>query len=109
LVNNKKWEALPGDLKEVVLAANDTAMARALPKWLLADCEAVEKIKKEGKVQIIRFPKEMQQEVLEKFVQKYDGQKDPFFQKVWKSQKEFMKLYNPYMNLQKVDAHVTIK
>ena len=51
----------------------------------------------------------MQQEILEKFVQKYDGQKDPMFQKVWKSQKDFMKVYNPYMDLQKVDAQVTIK
>ena len=46
---------------------------------------------------------------MEKFVQKYDGQKDPMFQKVWKSQKDFMKLYNPYMKLQAVDAAVDIK
>jgi hypothetical protein len=31
------------------------------------------------------------------------------FQKVWKSQKDFMKVYNPYMDLQKVDAQVSIK
>jgi TRAP-type mannitol/chloroaromatic compound transport system substrate-binding protein len=109
LVNNKKWEALPGDLKEVVLAANDTAMARALTKWLWDDAKAVQDIKAKGKIEIIRFPKEMQQEVLEKFVQKYEAQKDPMFQKVWKSQKDFMKVYNPYMDLQKVDAQVTIK
>jgi TRAP-type mannitol/chloroaromatic compound transport system substrate-binding protein len=108
-VNNKKWEALPDDLKEVVLAANDTAMARSLTKWLWDDAKAVKDIKAKGKIEIIRFPKEMQQEILEKFVQKYDGHKDPFFQKVWKSQKDFMQVYNPYMDLQKVDAQVTVK
>ena len=109
LINNKKWEELPKDLKEVVLAANDTSMARALTRWLWDDVKAVQGIKEKGKVQIIKFPKEMQQEVLEKFVQKYDAQKDPMFQKTWKSQKEFMKQYNEYMDLQKVDAKVEIK
>jgi TRAP-type mannitol/chloroaromatic compound transport system substrate-binding protein len=109
LVNNKKWDALPADLKEVVKAACDTEMARALTNWLVADCQAVQKIKKEGKVSIMRFPKEMQQDVLERFLKKYDAQKDPMFQKVWKSQKEFMKMYNPYMKLQSVDAEVEIK
>jgi TRAP-type mannitol/chloroaromatic compound transport system substrate-binding protein len=109
LINNKSWDSLPADLKEVVLAANDTSMARSLTRWLWDDCKAVADIKAKGKVEIIRYPKEMQQVILEKFVQKYDDQKDPIFQKVWKSQKDFMKVYNPYMDLQKVDAQVTIK
>ena len=109
LVNNKKWDALPADLKEVVKAACDTQMARALTHWLYADCQAVQKIKKEGKVTILRFPKAMQQDVLERFVKKYDAQKDPMFKKTWESQKAFMRVYNPYMKLQSVDAEVTIK
>lgn len=109
LVNNKKWDALPADLKEIVKAANDTSMARALTHWLVADAAAVERIQKEGKVTIMKFPKEMQQEILEKFLVKYDGQKDKMFQKIWQSQKTFMKHYNPYMKLQSVDAEVTIK
>lgn len=109
LVNNKKWDALPPDLKEVVKAACDVQMARGLTHWLLEDCKAVEKIKKEGKVTILRYSKEMQKDILERFVKKYDEHKNPMFQKVWKSQKEFMKLYNPYMKLQGVEAEVTIK
>ncbi|MDH4265442.1 MAG: TRAP transporter substrate-binding protein DctP [Deltaproteobacteria bacterium] len=109
LVNNKKWDALPADLKEVVKAACETSMARSLTRWLLEDCKAVQKIKAEGKVTIVRFPKAMQQDILERFVKKYDAQKDPMFQKVWKSQKELMKIYNPYMKLQSVDAEVEVK
>ena len=109
LVNNKKWDALPADLKEVVKAANDTQMARALTNWLYDDAKAVERIKKEGKLTIIKFPKEMQQDILERFVKKYDAQPDKMFHKVWESQKAFMRVYNPYMKLQAVDAEVTIK
>ncbi len=109
LVNNKKWETLPADLKEVVLAANDTAMARSLTRWLWDDCKAVERIKKEGKVTFISYPKEMQQDILERFVKKYDTHTDKMFQKVWKSQKDFMKVYNPYMKLQNVEAEIEIK
>jgi TRAP-type mannitol/chloroaromatic compound transport system substrate-binding protein len=108
MINPKKWGALPDDLKEVVKAASDMALAHALTKWLVADCEAVQKFKEYG-TQIVKFPKEMQQEVLEKFVDKYDNYKDPMFQKVWQSQKKFLKLYTPYMELQKVDAKVEVK
>jgi hypothetical protein len=51
----------------------------------------------------------MQQEILDRFVAEYDAVKDPMFQKVWKSQKEFIKIYVPYMKLQQVDAEVKLK
>jgi TRAP-type mannitol/chloroaromatic compound transport system substrate-binding protein len=109
LVNNKKWEALPVDLKEIVLAACDVQMARGLAQWLLEDAKVVEKFKKEGKLTILRFPKEMQQDVMEKFLKKYDAHPDKMFQKTWQSQKAVMKIYNPYMKLQSVEAEVSVK
>ena len=60
------------------------------------------------KAEVIKFPEEMQQHILERFVEKYNAQKDPMFQKVWKSQKEFLALYTPYMELQSVDAEVDV-
>jgi TRAP-type mannitol/chloroaromatic compound transport system substrate-binding protein len=107
MINPKKWQELPDDLKEIVKGAADMGMARALPGWLMEDCRAIEKFKAYG-TQISKFPKEMQQEILEKFVAKYNAQKDPMFQKVWQSQKTFLKLYTPYMDLQKVDANVDV-
>jgi TRAP-type mannitol/chloroaromatic compound transport system substrate-binding protein len=107
LINPKKWEALPDDLKEVVKAASDAAVTRALTGWLRDDCLAVQKFKETG-TEVIKFPQEMQQEILDKFVEKYNAQKDPMFQKVWKSQKDFLKIYTPYMGLQKVDAQVDV-
>lgn len=107
IINPKKWKELPDDLKEIVKAAADAGVAHALTGWLLDDCKAVQTFREKG-VEIVKFPAKMQQEVLNRFVEKYNAQKDPMFQKVWKSQKEFLKIYTPYMELQKVDAKVDV-
>jgi TRAP-type mannitol/chloroaromatic compound transport system substrate-binding protein len=107
LINPKKWAALPDDLKAVVVGAADMGVTHALTGWLLDDCRAVQKFKDTG-TEVVKFPPEMQQEILDKFVEKYNSQKDPMFQKVWKSQKEFMKTYTPYMDLQNVEAKVDV-
>jgi TRAP-type mannitol/chloroaromatic compound transport system substrate-binding protein len=109
LVNNEKWNALPADLKEIIKGACDVAMAISLTNWTLDDAKAAKLLKDQGKVTVVKYSKEMQQEILDKFVAEYDAVKDPMFQKVWKSQKEFMKIYVPYMKLQQVDAEVKLK
>jgi TRAP-type mannitol/chloroaromatic compound transport system substrate-binding protein len=107
MINPKKWKALPDDLKQVVIAASDMAVAHQLTAWIVADCKSIEQIQA-SKAKIVKFPKQMQQEILDKFVAKYNAQKDPHFQKVWKSQKNFLKLYAPYMKLQSVEAEVDV-
>jgi TRAP-type mannitol/chloroaromatic compound transport system substrate-binding protein len=109
LINNEKWDALPPDLKEIVKGACDASMARSLTHWLLDEAKAVKMIKDQGKVTVVKYSKEMQQEILDKFVAQYDAVKEPMFQKVWDSQKEFMKIYVPYMKLQQVEAEVKLK
>jgi TRAP-type mannitol/chloroaromatic compound transport system substrate-binding protein len=109
LINNEKWEVLPSDLKEIVKGACDTAMTRSLTNWLLDDAKAINLLKDQGKVTVVKYSKEMQQEVLDKFVAQYDAVKDPMFQKVWKSQKEFIQIYVPYMKLQEIDAEIKLK
>ena len=109
IVNSGKWETLPPDLKEIVKGACDTAMVRSLTQWMVLDARAVQALKDAGKVTIMKYPKDMQQEILDKLVPQYDANPDPMFQRVWKSQKEFMKGYVPYMKLQQVDAEVQLK
>lgn len=108
MVNPRKWKELPDDLKAIVRRAADASIFRAFPEMLLGDSKASQKFKELG-VQIIKFPPEMQKDVLERFIKKYDKHPDKMFQKVWKSQKEFLKVYTPYMELQKVDAKVEVK
>ena len=109
IVNNGKWDALPSDLKEIVKGACDAAMTRSLTRWAMDDARVIKMLKDEGKVNVTKFPKEVQQEILDKFVAHYDAIQDPMFQKVWKSQKEFIKIYVPYMRLQQVDVEVKLK
>lgn len=109
IVNDQKWDALPPDLKEIIKGACDAAMARSLTKWAMDDAKVIKMLGDEGKVNITKFSKEIQQEILDRFVAQYDAVKDPVFQKVWKSQKEFMKIYVPYMRLQQADAEVRLK
>lgn len=109
LINNGKWDSLPSDLKEIIRGACDAAMTRSLSNWILDDAKAIHLIKDQGKVTVLKYSKEMQQEIMDKFVAQYDAVKDPLFQKVWKSQKEFMKIYVPYMKLQEVEAEVNLK
>jgi TRAP-type mannitol/chloroaromatic compound transport system substrate-binding protein len=109
IVNNQKWDALPSDLKEIIKGACDAAMARSLTKWAMDDAKVVKMLKDDGKVNVMKFSKEVQQEIIDRFVAHYDAVQDPMFQKVWKSQKEFMKIYVPYMRLQQVDADAKLK
>ena len=108
-VNNEKWEALPADLKIIVMEACNTANAKSLTHWLLEEARAIKLLKEQGKPAIMKFSPQMQQEILNRLLAQYDAVPDPLFQKVWKSQKEFMKIYVPYMELQKVDAVVNVK
>jgi TRAP-type mannitol/chloroaromatic compound transport system substrate-binding protein len=109
LVNQDKWNNLPSDLKEIVRGACDSAMAQSLSKWVMDDVNSIKMLKEEGKTELFKFPPELQQEILDKYIVQYDAIKDPLFQKVWKSQQEFMKSYVPYMKLQQVDAEVKLK
>ena len=109
IVNNQKWETLPPDLKEIVKGVSDAAMTRAFAQWALDDAKALKMLKEEGKVEVTKFSKEIQQEILDRFIARYDAVQDPMFQKVWNSQKEFMKIYVPYMKLQQTDAEVKWK
>jgi TRAP-type mannitol/chloroaromatic compound transport system substrate-binding protein len=108
-INNEKWEALPADLKVIVMEACNAANAKSLTNWLLEDAKAMKLIKEQGKPTIAKFSPQMQQEILNRLLAQYDAVPDPSFQKVWKSQKEFMEIYVPYMELQRVDAVVNLK
>jgi TRAP-type mannitol/chloroaromatic compound transport system substrate-binding protein len=109
IINSKKWADLPDDLKAIVESACAANMSKAMTRWAMGDAETVQKIKGLGKVEFVRYSPEMQKEILKKFVEKYDEQKDPMFKKVWKSQKDFLKLWTPYQHLQKVAAEVNVQ
>jgi TRAP-type mannitol/chloroaromatic compound transport system substrate-binding protein len=108
IINPKKWTALPDDLKAIVQRAAEASVFRTLGSWALDDAKASQMFREKG-VQVKKFSPEMQREILERFVKQYDKNPDKMFQKVWASQKKFLKIYAPYMELQKMDVTIDIK
>ena len=107
LINPKSWEKLPEDCKVAVEYASWSAVPRQLCPWLIADAKAIQEMQKSD-TEFVHFPKEMQQEVLERFAEKYENYDNAMFQKCWTSMKDFMSYYGPYNELQSVQAHVKI-
>ena len=97
LVNKDKWEALPDDLKQIVIAAAREATFRSMTKTIVEDAEAVEFFESKG-VEIIRLSPEaiatIKVHVDE--VLAAHAAKDPFYDKILKSQTAFYSKWKKY-------------
>lgn len=99
VINKKAYEALPDDLKQTLQAGID---ASRLNEWLWMEqknIEAVKFFKEKGITTVMLEP-----ETIKTFIKwAHDyldelAKKDPFFDKVWTSQKNFGQLWYPYEN-----------
>lgn len=97
LVNKKAYEALPADLKLALQAGID---ASRLNEWLWMEqknIEAVKFFKEKGITTVVMEPETVQTFI--KWASEYLdelGKKDPFFGKVWSSQKAYGAAWYPY-------------
>jgi len=100
LVNKKSWEKLPADLQDIVKGAAQMTTMRMLTNSIAKDIEALAFFKQKG-VTINYLDPKIQKELYAKAVALMDQKaaKDPFFSKVWESQKKFRKEYNMYKGL----------
>ncbi|HSW50040.1 MAG TPA: TRAP transporter substrate-binding protein DctP, partial [Bryobacteraceae bacterium] len=100
LVNKKSWEKLPADLQDIVKGAAQMTTMRMLTNSIAKDIEALTFFKQKG-VTINYLDPKIQKELYAKAVALMDQKaaKDPFFSKVWESQKKFRKDYNMYKGL----------
>ncbi len=100
LVNKKSWEKLPADLQDIVKGAAQMTTMRMLTNSIAKDMEALNFFKQKG-VTINYLDPKIQKELYAKAVALMDQKaaKDPFFSKVWESQKKFRKDYNMYKGL----------
>src|SRR6266545_855918 len=90
-INKKKWDELPADLKAIVKWACMAEIIRMTAYSVDLDSKAVEELEKKHGVQIRRTPDDIlkaQVAAIDK-VYEVEAQKNPFFAKVLKSQKEF--------------------
>ncbi|MCF8049673.1 MAG: TRAP transporter substrate-binding protein DctP [Desulfobacterales bacterium] len=101
LVNKDKWNALPDDLKQIVIAALRETTFRSMTKTIIEDAEAVEFFRSKG-VEIIRLSPEML-DVLKNEVNKVldeRAEKYPFYGVVLKSKRDFHEKWKKYEDLQ---------
>lgn len=104
MIKTKSWKELPADLKAVVEGAAIAATFQGYARWWIETIEFDKKIRDYGVITTKLSPKDQaktRQLTMEILDEK--SKKDPFFAKVWKSQREFIQRYKPYYDLTKFD------
>jgi TRAP-type mannitol/chloroaromatic compound transport system substrate-binding protein len=91
IINKPKWEALPADLKAIVKWAGMAEIIRMSAYSVDLDSKAAEELEKKHGVKIQTTPPDVlkAQVVAIDKVYEAEAQKNPFFARVLKSQKEF--------------------
>ncbi len=98
LVNKRKWDELPADLKAIVKWGSLAEITRMTAYSVELESRAVEELEKKHGVQIRRTPPEVIKAQLSAIDKVYEAeaQKNPFFAKVLKSQREFAQRAVPH-------------
>jgi len=104
LIKTKSWKELPADLKVIVENAALAATYQGYARFWMESIEFNKKIEQYG-TKTTKLSKADQAECKKLTMEILDekSKKDPFFAKVWKSQREFTKRYKPYYDLTKFD------
>ncbi len=104
LIKPKAWKALPDDLKAIVENAAMAATFQGYTRFWIDSIEYNKKIEKYG-TETTKLSKEAQAKCRELGFEILDekSRKDPYFAKVWKSQREFIEKYKPYYDLTAFD------
>lgn len=104
LIKTKSWDALPDDLKVIVEKAAMAATFQGYADFWQSSIEFNEKIEAYGTI-TTKLPKAEQEKArkLGMEIINEKAEKDPYFKKVWESQKAFIEKYKPYYDLTKFD------
>ena len=104
LIKTKSWEALPDDLKAIVEKGAMAATFQGYADFWQSSIEFNRKIEEYGTV-TTKLSKEDQERArkLGMEIINEKAAKNPYFKKVWESQKAFLDKYRPYNNLTKFD------
>jgi len=108
IINNNVWESLPDDLKAIVIGAAHQAITDTYTKHMMADMDAMDKLKEYG-TQIRRFSPEIQNYMIDTYIKLYnekyaeDVKKNPDFREAWEHQKKFLARYLPYRDLNRIE------
>ena len=104
LIKPKSWEALPEDLKAIVEKAAMAATFQGYADFWQSSIKFNKKIEEYGTI-TTKLPKSEQDRARKLAMEIINerAEKDPYFKKVWESQKAFIEKYKPYYDLTKFD------
>jgi TRAP-type mannitol/chloroaromatic compound transport system substrate-binding protein len=104
VVYDETWAALPDDLKAIYISAMNATQKSAFSKNILLDVEALEFFQQradQGLLEIVVAPKELQEHFFMVADDLYESyREDPFFDKVYQSQIDFMAKYKLHVDYQ---------
>ena len=103
-IQPKTWKALPDDLKAIVEKAAMAATFQGYADFWIDSIEYNKKIEEYGTI-TTKLSKEDQAKARKIAFEILDekSEKDPFFKKVWESQKAFIAKYKTYSDLTTFD------
>lgn len=104
LIKSKSWQALPDDLKEIVEKAAMAATFQGYANFWQSTIQYNTKIEAYGTI-TSKLSKADQLKCRKLGFEILDekSKQNPFFKKVWESQKAFIQAYKPYYDLTKFD------
>jgi len=104
MINPKVWASMPDDLKSIVKNAAIAATMEGYTKHWVEAIKANKKIEEAGVIttKLSKSDQEKARKLAMEIINE-KAKKDPFFAKVWASQKKFMKEFVPYSTLTSFD------
>ncbi len=109
LINRDSYDKLPADLKLIIDAATKENMMRAWLDLVASNVRDLEALRTKHGVQLVETPREVLIDILkawDKVAARYVA-RDPFFAKVYASQKEFARRMVPYKRSFYPDYRIT--
>jgi TRAP-type mannitol/chloroaromatic compound transport system substrate-binding protein len=97
LINADIWKSLAPDLQEIVKSAANESFIIWWAKWQRQNADALKELQEKHKVQILRTPDDILIEFLKTWdrLAQEEADKNPFFKKVWDSQRQYASLVVP--------------
>ena len=108
LVNKDSWNGLSPDLQAIVTHACEAAAINGWARADYSDVMAMQALQDYG-TEFVSLPDDVQSEIAELAFAFYEekAQEDPFFAKVFESQKTFVSQYRAVKELQQPDIEIT--
>jgi TRAP-type mannitol/chloroaromatic compound transport system substrate-binding protein len=97
LINADVWKSLAPDLQEIVKSAANESFLIWWAKWQKQNADALAELQEKHGVKILKTPDDVLLAFLKAWddIAKEEADKNPFFKKVWDSQRAYAKLVVP--------------